>query len=165
MRARRSTSASRRIETAAWVITLGLFGIGCGGHARPCFRGADGAWRADTFRARTGNRAPLHKRGRFNGRPMLISPPTVVFLGTLASKLRVAISVGLGTRSKDVAAMIRIGDKGAWNGNDYCSQASGPPLNMDRVIGDLSPYCNVSSRGLGTKLGHGRIPTNLAETR
>lgn len=73
------------------------------------------------------------------------SSHSVDILGASASKLRVVDSVIQHTRTKDPARVLRIGDQGAWRGNDYELLASGLSLSVDRVSGDLSTCWNISS--------------------
>ena len=90
--------------------------------------------------------------GRLQGRQVVESAHSIDILGALASKLRVVDSVVERTRSKDASAVLRVGDQGAWNGNDYELLASGPSLSVDRVSGDLSTCWNISSPGLRSSL-------------
>ena len=89
---------------------------------------------------------------RLNGRRVVESAHSVDILGALASKLRVVDSVVERTPSKDASAVLRLGDQGSWNGNDYDLLASGLSLSVDRVSGDLSTCWNISSPGLRSSL-------------
>ena len=86
--------------------------------------------------------------GRLHGCRVVESAHSIDILGVLASKLRVVDSVVERTRSKDPTTVLRLGDQGAWNGNDYDLLAGGLSLSVDRVSGDLSTCWNISSPGL-----------------
>ena len=90
--------------------------------------------------------------GQLQGRRVVESAHSIDILGALASKLRVVHAVAERTRSKDASAVLRIGDQGAWNGNDYELLASGPSLSVDRVSGNLFTCWNISSPGLRSSL-------------
>ena len=89
---------------------------------------------------------------RLEGRRVVESAHSIDILGTLASKLRVVDSVVERTGSKDASVVLRIGDQGAWNGNDYDLLASGVSLSVDRVSGDLSTCWNISTPGYRSSL-------------
>ena len=75
------------------------------------------------------------------------SAHSIDILGSQASKLRVLESVIEHTQSKDNESVLRIGDQGAWGGNDYELLASGPSLSVDRVSADFRTCWNISSPG------------------
>lgn len=85
--------------------------------------------------------------GLVNKRQIVESAHSVDVLGELASKLRVVEAVTARTRSQDPGLVLRIGDQGAWGGNDYELLASGLSLSVDRVSGDLSTCWNISRPG------------------
>ena len=90
--------------------------------------------------------------GRLTVRRVVESAHSVDILGELASKLRVVDSVVERTPSEDASTVIRLGDQGAWNGNDYDLLATGPSLSVNRVSADLSTCWNISSPGLRSSL-------------
>lgn len=90
--------------------------------------------------------------GRVDGRRVVESTHSVDVLGSLASKLRVVESVVSRTPSKNPAVVLRIGDQGAWGGNDYDLLASGFSLSVDRVSGDMSTCWNISRPGRRSSL-------------
>ena len=80
-----------------------------------------------------------------DGRRVVESAHSIDVLGEAASKLHVVDAVLARTRSNDSASILRVGDQGAWNGNDYHLLASGTSLSVDRVSGDLRTCWNLST--------------------
>ena len=78
-------------------------------------------------------------------RRVVESAHSIDVLGQSASKLHVVDAVLARTRSNDPACVLRVGDQGAWNGNDYHLLASGTSLSVGRVSGDLRTCWNLST--------------------
>lgn len=85
--------------------------------------------------------------GLISERRIVESAHSVDVLGERSSKLNVVEAVASRLMSPNADAVLRMGDQGAWGGNDFELLASGLSLSVDRVSADLSTCWNISRPG------------------